>query len=130
VLGAEAASGVSPRLQEGIKYINMYCMRTTLDIPEDLLRRAKAEAALRGMSLKSYVTEAIRAALQEGPAVSVRETAPAYGSEEQVLGDDCVFPLIRGEGGPALHDLTPERVHEILEAEEVDRALDRAPNPR
>ncbi len=97
-------------------------MRTTIDIPEDLLRRAKAEAALRGLKLKDYVTEALRAALR-GDLESVREGAPSYGDEDrQFLAQDCVFPLIRGAGGPALRDLTPERVHEILEQEEVDRA--------
>ena len=103
-------------------------MRTTLDIPEDLLRRAKAEAALRGRSLKDFVTEAIRAALRV-PSELVAEGEPTYG-DEQVIGDDCVFPLIRGSGGTALRDLTPERVHEILEEEEVERAVDRVTNPR
>ncbi|MFQ5743645.1 MAG: hypothetical protein ACE5HV_08670 [Acidobacteriota bacterium] len=104
-------------------------MRTTLDIPQDLLRKAKAEAALRGIPLKDYVAEAIRAALQRDPG-SVAESGPDYGANRQVLADDCVFPLIRGEGGPALRDLTPERVHQILEEEEVERALDRTPSPR
>jgi molybdopterin biosynthesis enzyme MoaB len=113
-----------------IKYIIMLLMRTTIDIPEDLLRRAKAEASLRGMSLKSWVTEAIRSAL-EGEGALVRESAPVeYGADQQALDDDCVFPLIRGKGGPALRDLTPERVHEILEEEEVDRAIERPPRSR
>ncbi len=103
-------------------------MRTTVDIPEDLLRRAKAEAALRGSSLKDFVTEAIRAALRER-SEHVAEGEPAYGVE-QVVGEDCVFPLIRGAGGPALRDLTPERIHEILEEEEVERAVDRVADPR
>ncbi len=42
-------------------------MKTTLEIPDDLFRRTKAEAALRGESLKDFVTEAIQAHL-EGPA--------------------------------------------------------------
>lgn len=108
----------------------MLLMRTTIDVPEDLLRRAKAEASLRGMSLKSWVTEAIRTAL-EGERALVRESASVeYGAEQQALDDDCVFPLIRSEGGPTLRDLTPERAHEILEEEEVDRALERTPRPR
>jgi hypothetical protein len=36
-------------------------MRTTLDLPDDLLRRAKATAALRGISLKQYFTSALSA---------------------------------------------------------------------
>lgn len=34
-------------------------MRTTVDIPEHLLRRAKAAAALEGKSLKAFLTEAV-----------------------------------------------------------------------
>jgi hypothetical protein len=108
----------------------MYFMRTTIDVPEDLLRRAKAEAALRGISLKSWVTEAIRAALQRGPGLVAEAPTVKYSADEQVLDDEVVFPIIRGEGGPALRDLTPERVHEILEEEEVERALERAPRSR
>jgi molybdopterin biosynthesis enzyme MoaB len=100
-------------------------MRTTIDVPEDLLRRAKAEAALKGMSLKEWMTRAVRAALRE-PAQVVSEGTSTYTAEEQAVGADCVFPLIRGEGGPALRDLPPERVHEILEKEEADRAGDAA----
>ena len=34
-------------------------MKTTLDIPDPVLRRAKAEAAQRGISLRQFVTEAV-----------------------------------------------------------------------
>ena len=98
-------------------------MRTTVDIPEDLLRRAKAEAALRGITLKDYVNEAIRAALG---GAHVAEAEPVYATDDRlVVEEGCVFPLIKGRGGPALRDLTPEKVHEILEQEEIDRELSR-----
>jgi len=83
---------------------------------------------LRGRSLKDFVTEAIRAALR-APADFVAEGEPTYG-DQQVVGEDCVFPLIRGPGGPVLRDLTPERVHEILEEEEVERVVDRVTSSR
>ena len=35
-------------------------MKTTLEIPDPLFRRAKATAAERGQSLKEFVTEALR----------------------------------------------------------------------
>jgi hypothetical protein len=38
-------------------------VKTTLEIPDDLFRRTKAEAALRGESLKNFVTEALQAHL-------------------------------------------------------------------
>ena len=112
----------------------MLSMRTTIDIPENLLRRAKAEAALRGMKLKDYVSEAIRAALRGDTSIRIGEAIVSYGNDErQVLGEGCVFPLIRvqgGHGGPALRDLTPERVSELQEEDEVERALEATRRPR
>lgn len=97
-------------------------MRTTVDIPEDVLRRAKAEAALRGMKLKDFVTESLRAALTR-PDARVAEAALSYRAEPVEETDrETGLPAIRADG-EALHDLTPERVQEILEEEEVERAL-------
>jgi len=45
------------------KYGNMGSVKTTLDLPDDLFRQAKAKAALRGQSLKALVTEALAAHL-------------------------------------------------------------------
>ena len=36
-------------------------MKVTIEIPDDLFKRAKAMAAIRGESLKDFVTEALRA---------------------------------------------------------------------
>lgn len=38
-------------------------MKTTLDLPDPIFRKAKASAAERGQSLKDFVTEALRAKL-------------------------------------------------------------------
>ena len=35
-------------------------MKTTIEIPDDLFRRTKGTAALRGESLEDFVTEALR----------------------------------------------------------------------
>lgn len=103
-------------------------MRTTIDLPEDLLRRAKAAAALRGMKLKEFVADAIRGALA-GDVRLVAERAPEYETQStQQIAEDCTFPLIRGPGGPALQNLTPERIRRILEEEDVARA--RRTDPR
>lgn len=40
-------------------------MRTTIDLPQDLLRQAKATAALRGVSLKDLITEFVSKGLSE-----------------------------------------------------------------
>ncbi len=41
-------------------------MRTTVDIPDHIIRRAKAAAALQGKSLKSFLTEAVIHELERG----------------------------------------------------------------
>ena len=46
-------------------------MRTTIDIPEPLLRRAKAAASLDGKSLRAYVTEALEQRLPQSEEVSI-----------------------------------------------------------
>ena len=40
-------------------------MKTTVDIPSELLRRLKAEAALAGRSMKELLIEALRARLKD-----------------------------------------------------------------
>jgi hypothetical protein len=39
-------------------------MRTTVDLPDDLFRRVKAEAALRGKKLRDLVEDALRLVLR------------------------------------------------------------------
>ena len=38
-------------------------MKTTVEVPDDLYRRAKAEAALRGRKLKDLIEEGLRLVL-------------------------------------------------------------------
>ena len=40
-------------------------MKTTVEVSDDLYRRAKAEAALRGRKLKDLVEEGLRLVLEE-----------------------------------------------------------------
>lgn len=50
-------------------------MRTTIDIPDDLLRHAKSEAALQGRTLKDLVEEGLRLLLAAMPAAG-EQTPP------------------------------------------------------
>jgi hypothetical protein len=51
-------------------------VKTTIDLPEDLLRRAKAEAALRGRKLRELFLEGILRVLNEpSPSSSPTKTA-------------------------------------------------------
>lgn len=42
-------------------------MKTTLEIPDSVFRKAKSVAARRGIALREFVTEAVREKLSNGP---------------------------------------------------------------
>jgi hypothetical protein len=42
-------------------------MRTTVDLPDPLFKRVKAEAALRGMKLRDFIARSLEQALPGGP---------------------------------------------------------------
>lgn len=47
-------------------------MRTTLDLPDKLMRELKARAALEGVKLKDYFANIVQAALQRPASGSVQ----------------------------------------------------------
>jgi hypothetical protein len=69
----------------------MQGMRTTIDIPDELFRRAKSEAALRGRKLKDLVEEGLRLVLekQKAPAETEQKAPPRKGSLHEALQDLC-----------------------------------------
>ncbi len=97
-------------------------MRTTIDIPEDLLRRAKAAAALGGRPLKELVSEALQRLLSEAGRHEEARGPSSFG--RQPLSQDCSFPLIAGEGGPALRDLRGGAAQRVLDEEDIQRVGD------
>jgi hypothetical protein len=72
-------------------------MKTTVDIPDDLFREAKARAALDGIKLKDLVTDALRLKLHASSS-----------SKRRVK-----FPII--EGDPNVPPITAEMVDAALE---------------
>lgn len=80
-------------------------MRTTVELPDPLLRRAKATAALRGMSLKRLFIFAVEREVD----------APA---SRAMRGRNLKFPLVRSKH-PGSVPLTSERVAELLDAEDA-----------
>lgn len=80
-------------------------MKTTIEIPDDLFRQAKAQAALQGVRLRDLVEYGLRLAV---------ETPPAPASNKRT-----VFPLIKASGEVAA--LTDEQVAAALaEMEDED----------
>ena len=54
-------------LQNAAKHKSIF-MRTTLDLPDDLLKRAKIAAVKRGSTLRDLVAEGLRRVLTDEPA--------------------------------------------------------------
>jgi hypothetical protein len=76
-------------------------VKTTIDIPDELFRLAKARASLRGISLRQFVTDTLRARLEREEKLA-RATDP---------------PWMKGFGG--LADLAGEtgRIRALIEKE-------------
>jgi hypothetical protein len=53
-------------LPDAHKYGIVLSVKTTLEIPDDLFRRAKAQAASRGIPLRQFVTEAVEQRVHGG----------------------------------------------------------------
>ena len=70
-------------------------MRTTIELPDELMRKAKIRAATEGVSFKQFFIAAVEQHL--APKRKVR----------------LEFPLIR-TGGPPVRDLTPEEMEEAM----------------
>jgi hypothetical protein len=69
-------------------------MRTTVDIPDELFRRAKSEAALRGRKLRDLVEEGLRLVLDKRrarPAKKKPQFKPRPGSLHEALQDLCAI---------------------------------------
>lgn len=72
-------------------------MRTTIELPDELLAQAKSRAALRGISLKEFFIDAIKRTLTpEKP--KMRRPPPAIGSPHS----------------PRIGVLTPEQIDEAM----------------
>ena len=62
-------------------------MKTTIDIPDDLMREAKARAALDGITFKALVIDALRAKLHASPLDMRRAKFPI------IAGDPNAPPI-------------------------------------
>ena len=68
-------------------------MRTTVDIPDELFRRAKSEAALQGRKLKDLVADGLRLVLKKEESVAIAEkkqpVKPRPGSLHEKMQKFC-----------------------------------------
>jgi len=82
-------------------------MRTTIDLPDDLFRRAKATAALQGKSLKELVASVLEKGLPR---------------EAEKFGHDEPFPIEIRNLDARFFPKTNADIFELLDSED-DRTL-------
>ena len=56
----------------------MVTMKATIDIPDDLYRQVKSEAALRGLTIREVTTQLYRHWLSEDEGAEIREAPKAW----------------------------------------------------
>ena len=65
-------------------------MKATIDVPDDLYRQVKAEAALRGVTVREVTTQLYRRWLSEGDGGEARETPTAWLRSWLDAADDAI----------------------------------------
>jgi Ribbon-helix-helix protein, copG family len=80
-------------------------MRTTVRLPDDLLRRAKRKAAAEGRTLTQLIEDGLRAVVDEMPKSARRRRV--------------VLPVSKGTGGPE-PGIDVTRLSEIQEMEDLE----------
>ncbi len=80
------------------------CMRTTIDIPDGLLERARPALAKRHMTLRALVVDALEHLLQpESPVFRLRDASVGHRSEsEERVGSDAINRAIEDLGESSL----------------------------
>ncbi len=72
-------------------------MKTTVEVPDDLYRRAKAEAALRGGRLKDLIEEGLRLVLDSPRPKSRRPSLAKLMEKSRGVVDSCIPDLASNE---------------------------------
>jgi hypothetical protein len=79
-------------------------MRTSIDIPDTLFRRIKALAAIKGITLKEFITRAIERELDE--------------KKEKTVKDRITGPLVPSDK-PGSLTITAEDIARVMEREDM-----------
>lgn len=80
-------------------------MRTTLDLPDTLMRELKARAALEGVKLKDYFASIAQAALQRPTAAGAQATRSP-------------LPVFKRPGAKAMPAMTNTELYAIFDAKD------------
>ena len=84
-------------------------MKTTIELPDELMREIKVRAAREDKRLKDVIAELLRRGMA---------------TDDLKRGHRVSLPLIRtGHAASPDEEATPERIHEVLLQQEIDAFL-------
>jgi plasmid stability protein len=96
-------------------------MKTTLDLPQDVVRELKLRAVSEGRKLKDLAADILRSGLEKDPPNKLPKTPVVVKDKRTGLPViQCLHAASRQE------ELTPERAANILMQQEVDHFRDSA----
>lgn len=91
-------------------------MKTTFDLPDDLVRKLKLRAVREGRKLKDAAADMIRAGLAASARAKPQEERAVILKDKKTR-----LPVIQCRHAPSRgQDLTPDRLAEILMAQEIE----------
>lgn len=91
-------------------------MKTTVDLPDALVKEIKLRAVHDGQKLKDAIADLLRKGLEAPPPPTGDDDGPGF-----IIDPETRLPLIpyARRARPA-EELTADRIHEILLQQEVD----------
>lgn len=81
----------------------MRCMKTTIDLDDDLLRKAKQRAAAEGIPLRAYIEDALKARLLPGARRRRKFTLE--------------LPVVKGKRPPSVDIADRNALYDLMERE-------------
>ena len=91
-------------------------MKTTVDLPDALVKEIKLRAVHDGQKLKDAIAELLRKGLEAPSSPPADDDGPGF-----TIDPETRLPLIPyGRRGRPSEELTPDRMKEILLQQEVD----------
>jgi plasmid stability protein len=93
--------------------------KTTLELPDDLVKRVKLRALKNGQKLKDAVADLLRKGLSAD-----MNTPPEFPRPVITTDKKTGLPVIKGRRTPTPEEVSPERLADILMAQEVEWYLD------
>lgn len=100
-------------------------MKTTLDLPDEILREMKLRALMQGRTLRDLATDFLRQGL--GMAAPRQATTPPPGSPVEISADG--LPIIRGRADAPARLMSAEALIALEQALQTEEDMQRAGLP-